>query len=63
MNLNTTIYIRKIYNQRPININTKENKDSFVNYKSRNNMSKIINEDLSYKSYDCTTFKKKIGNN
>ena len=60
---NNNIYVRKTYNQRPININTKDSKDSLVNYKSRNNISKIMNGDLSYKSYDCTTFKKKIGIN
>ena len=60
---NNNIYVRKTYNQKPININTKDSKDSLINYKSRNNISKIINGDLSYKSYDCTTFKKKIGIN
>ena len=60
---NNNIYVRKTYNQKPININTKDSKDSLVNYKSRNNISKIMNGDLSYKSYDCTTFKKKIGIN
>ena len=60
---NNNIYIRKTYNKAPINLNRNEYKESIVNYKSRNIMAKTITGNLGHKSYDCTTFKKKIGIN
>ena len=63
---NNNVYIRKTYNKGPINLNINEKKESLVNNKSRNNMNnmaKTINGNLENKSYDCITFKKKIGIN
>ena len=58
------IYIRKTYNKKPIQLNINESKESIVNYKSRNKLAKTItNGNIGHKSYDCTTFKKKIGIN
>ena len=65
---NNNIYIRKTNNKGCINLNKVDNKDIFNNnvnnVKSRNNLSKIIiDKDIENKSYDCITFKKKVGMN
>ena len=60
---NSNIYIKKNHTKGAINFNKDKNKQQNNNIESRNKLSKIINEDLDNKSYDCITFKKKVGMN
>ena len=63
INTNNNIYIKKNHTKGAINFNKSKNRPQNNNIESRNKLSKIINEDLDNKSYDCITFKKKVGMN
>ena len=60
---NNNIYIKKSSKNGLINLNKKRIIPLINNIKSRNPLNKTNDEDMNHKSYDCVTFKKKIGLN